>query len=151
LSLVQWGLAEFALRNGERDEAVARARRAYEARPSFDGKLRMAALLRQASKYEEMRKLAEELLAQVPAYRKEEIRGVLLQVLGPTALEPEQPSTVDSSSDDLSDLGGPDLQLAPPDDKGAGMAAGRLNSAGDTKRLQLRDPSQKLQLNLSGK
>jgi tetratricopeptide (TPR) repeat protein len=157
LSLVQWGLAEFALRKGERDEAIARAKRAMEARPSFDGKLRYAALLRQASKYEEMRQLAEQLLTQVPAYRKDEIRSVLLQVLGPTALEPEeqpaadQPTTVDPGADDLSDLAGPDLQLGRSEDKAGGPAAGRLNSAGDTKRLQLRDPSQKLQLNLSGK
>jgi tetratricopeptide (TPR) repeat protein/DNA-directed RNA polymerase subunit RPC12/RpoP len=151
LSLVQWGLADLALRQGEREDAIARARRALEARPSFDARLRYAALLRQASKYEEMRALAAQLLAQVPSYRKEEVRGVLLQVLGPTALEPDQPTTVDPSADDLSDLGGPNLQLESPQDKGAGTAAGRLNSPSDAPRLQLRDPTQKLQLDLSGK
>ena len=61
---------------------------------------------------------------------------VLLQVLGPTALEPEeqptadQPTTVDPSADDLSDLAGSDVQLGRPEDKAGGAAAGRLNSAG---------------------
>lgn len=151
LSLVQWGLAEYALRQGERDEAVARARRAYEARPSFDSKLRFAALLRQASKYDEMRALATQLIEQIPAYRKEEVRGVIRNVLGPTAFEPEEPKTVDPGADDLSDLGGPDLQLGQPSDKGPAGSSPGLNSRGDTPRLQLRDPSQKLQLNLSGK
>jgi hypothetical protein len=153
LSLVQWGLADYALRHGERADGIARARAAYEARPSFDAKLRYAALLRQASKYDEMRALAAQLVQAVPAYRKDDVREVVKQVLGPTALEPEEPTTVDPSADDLSDLGGPNLKLELPKDtdKPTGGAAPGLNSRGDTQRLQLRDPSQKLQLDLSGK
>ncbi|HEX6239582.1 MAG TPA: hypothetical protein VFZ61_01765 [Polyangiales bacterium] len=153
LSLVQWGLAEYALRHEDRLDGIARARAAYEARPSFDAKLRYAALLRQASKYDEMRALASQLVDAAPAYRKDDVREVVRQVLGPTALEPAEPSTVDPRSDDLSDLGGPNLQLEPPKDtdKTRPGAAPGLNSRGDPQRLQLRDPSQKLQLDLSGK
>jgi hypothetical protein len=100
-----------------------------------------------------MRALATELVAQAPVYRKDDVRSLIKNVLGPTALEPEPPTTEDMGADDLSDLGAPNLQLEPPSaaDKDGSGGAGGLNSRGTPPRLQLRDPSQKLQLNLSGK
>jgi hypothetical protein len=150
---VQWGLAEYALRRGDNEEALARARRALSPRPSFDGRLRYAALLRQTGKYEEMRTTAEQLLAQTPAYRRDEIRQVLGAVLGPTALEPAAPAQPDLRADDLSDLGGPKLELEPrKDEKGLGAGpSGAANSAPTAGKLRLRDPSQDLRLDLGAK
>jgi tetratricopeptide (TPR) repeat protein len=150
LSAVQWGLAEYALRRGENDEALARAQRALGPRPSFDARLRYAALLRQAGKYEEMRQTAEQLLAQTPAYRKDEIRRVLGAVLGPTAIEPAQPAQPDLRSDDLADLGGPKLDLEPPQD-GTGRGAGAAGAGSGAGKLRLRDPNQGLRLDLGAK
>jgi tetratricopeptide (TPR) repeat protein len=146
LAGVQWGFAEYALRQGDRDEAMARAGRALSPRPSFDARIRYAVLLRQAGKFEEMRQVAEQLLAQTPAYRKDDIREVLGAVLGPTALEPAAPAQPDLGADDLADLGGPKLELERP--AGAGSAA---SSASGAAKLRLRDPSQGLQLDLGAK
>ena len=88
---------------------AARARRAYTLRPSFDAKLRLAALLRAASQHEEMRTLAAELLESAPAYRRDEVRAILSSLLGAGALASDQPTSVDMAADDLSDLAGKDL------------------------------------------
>ena len=87
LSLVQWALAELALRGGDRDQALATARRAVEARPSFDARLRMGMLLRQAARFDELRSVAAELLKMAPAYRSTEVREMIGSVLGPAALD----------------------------------------------------------------
>ncbi len=144
LSLVQWARADLLLRQGQRDEALARARKAYEARPSFDAGLRFAALLRQAAKYEEMRKLAAQLVERTPSYRRDDIRAVLTSLLGPTALESE-PGPVDTSADDLSDLGSSDLKLDLPDPS-VGAAAKQEGS-----QLRLGQPDRKLRLDLGTK
>jgi tetratricopeptide (TPR) repeat protein len=153
LSAVQWGFAEYFVRRGENEEALERAQRAFAVHPSFDAKLRYAALLRQAGKYEEMRKLAELLLAHVPSYRKEDIRQVLSAVLGPTALEPSAPATPDLRADDLSDLGGPKLELKLPGD-GKPLGAARSDDGSSSEaaaKLRLRDSRQGLRLDLGAK
>jgi len=159
LSLVQWGLAEYALRQGDRATALAKAEQAVKHRPSFDAKVRYGVLLRQAGRFEEMRKVAHELVDLTPAYRKDEVRELLTTVLGPTALDAIEP---DPSADDLADLGGPDHdlklgadspllnpsepQLAPPE----GAAGGHepVLMLGDQKKLKLGGDENKLQLNL---
>jgi tetratricopeptide (TPR) repeat protein len=158
LSLIQWGFAELTLREGDRDGALARAKRAYDKRPSFDSRLRYAVLLRQASRYEQMRKLAHELVDGAPDYRKSELKELLVSVLGPTALDAIEP---DPSADDLSDLGGPDLRLDLGGDTladpsaprgltlGAGADADPLILSGDESKLRLRGPDQNLKLDLS--
>jgi tetratricopeptide (TPR) repeat protein len=152
LSLVQWAMADLQLRQGRRDEAIARARKAHAARPSFDGTLRFAALLRQAGKYDEMRTLAEQLVTRTPAYRKDEIRTVLAAVLGPTALTSEQPSEVDTTAEDLSDLDAPKLKLDLQEPQAAGAAgADGLNSNASPSRLRLGQPDHKLHLDLGTK
>jgi tetratricopeptide (TPR) repeat protein len=142
LSLVQWGMAEYFMRRGEREEALERARRAYTARPAFDAKLRYAALLRQAAQYDEMRKLAAELLASVPDYRREELRELLTSLLGPTAFASDQPAAGDTAADDLSGQGGTDLKLdAPPD----------LSQGQNAPKLRLQEPGgNKYKLRLGG-
>jgi tetratricopeptide (TPR) repeat protein len=159
LSLVQWGLAEYLLRSGEREDALERAERAHRHRPSFDAKVRYGVLLHQAGRYDEMRKLAHELVNLAPEYRKQEVRELVIELLGPTALDPVEP---DPSADDLADLGGPALDLklgsdskllgsaptppaAPPT---VGNGGEPVLMLGDPKKLKLGDESTRLKLKL---
>ncbi len=157
LSLVQWGKAEFLLRSGDRSGALERAKDALDHRPSFDAKVRYAVILRQAGRYEEMRHMAHGLVKQVPQYRKDEVREMVVALLGPTALDPVE---LDPSAEDLADLGGPDLDLkleanskmlnapesAPvPGDAQSGEP---LLMLGDPKKLRLGGESSRLKLNL---
>jgi Flp pilus assembly protein TadD len=161
LSLVQWGLAEYALRSGDRATALTKAEQALQRRPSFDAKVRYGVLLRQAGRFEEMRVVAHELVKLAPAYRTDEVRELLISVLGPTALDPVEP---DVSADDLADLGGPSLDLklgagskllGSPEPSAepalADPAAAPNDPAlmlGDPKKLKLGGSEQRLRLNL---
>jgi tetratricopeptide (TPR) repeat protein len=157
LSLVQWAYAEYFMRLGDREAALARGERAFESHPSFDAKLRYAVLLRQAGRYEPMRKLAHEIVDGSPAYRKSELKELIGAVLGPTALDPVVP---DPSADDLSDLGGENLDLklgskqlegpnaASSAAPGAEDPAGPLILGADPSKLRLRGGSEKLKLEL---
>ena len=141
LTLVQWGMAEYFMRRGEREEALQRARRAYTLRPSFDAKLRYAALLRQAAQYDEMRTLAAELLAGVPAYRRDELRELLTSLLGPSAFTSDTPSSADATTGDLSGLGGSDLKLDAP-------SVPDLSQGQNAPKLRLREPGGDFKLRL---
>jgi len=160
LSLIQWGFAELAMREGDRDGGLARGKQALNTRGSFDGRLRYAVLLRQASKYEEMRVQAHALIDAAPAYRKQEVRELIGAVLGPTALDPLEP---DPSADDLSDLGGPDLslklgqgsKLLGADPQGTDLKLGEPGAGsdplillGEPSKLRLQGSSDKLELKL---
>lgn len=157
LSLVQWAYAEYFMRLGDREGALLRGERAFESHPSFDAKLRYAVLLRQAGRYEPMRKLAHEIVAGSPSYRKSELKELINAVLGPTALDSVEP---DPSADDLSDLGGEKLDLKlgsklPAPSPGAEEAApsaadpaGPLILGADPSKLRLRSESEKLKLEL---
>jgi tetratricopeptide (TPR) repeat protein len=155
LSLVQWALAEKHLREGDREGALARAERALGSRPSFDAKLRHAVILRQAGKYDEMRKVAHELVAMGPDYRKGELAQLVKSALGPTALDElegeeagDEPAA--GATAQLPDL---NLQLDKPSllgdpREGAARPGGGQGGAGDPLIL-LGDPS-KLRLRGSG-
>ena len=144
LSLVQWGRAELALRDGDGQQALVLAERAVSARPSFDARLRMGMLLRQLGKRDALRQAADELLQMVPDDRKAEVRSLLASVLGPAALGDAEPADAgdipaaaggpDSGPDGALERGdGPD-PVPEPERKGA--------------KLRLGDPSQRLQLKL---
>lgn len=110
LTLVQWALAELRLRDGDRDGALVLARRALDKRPSFDARVRMGVLLRQAARFDELRAQAQQVLAMSPPYRQSEVRELIGKVLGPAALDAD---ARDPEADpDL--MPTPDLQLAPP-------------------------------------
>jgi tetratricopeptide (TPR) repeat protein len=153
LALVQWALADYWLRNNDRERSLATAERALARRPSFDAQLRMGVLLRQAGRYDEMRKVAQQLLARSPEYRKTELRELLMAALGPTALETvdEEPAPEVEGSDDLPnlklDLGGDSKLLGGADDSRTpdlGSASGESNGP----KLRLRDTPDQLQLKL---
>lgn len=116
LSLVKWMQAELLLRTGARAEGVALAQEAVAQRPSFDNRLRLAMLLHQLSRYDDLRRVASELVAMAPEYRKGEVRDLLRGTLGPTALEDvdaePDASEVEGAADDGGlELGEPTLEV----------------------------------------
>ncbi len=160
LSLIQWGFAEYYMRKGDRESALARGQAALAKRPSFDGRLRFAVLLRQAGKYDEMREQARTMLASAPEYRKQEVKELIGAVLGPTALDEVD---ADPTTDDLSDVGAADTGEQTDDSKldalgspavGAGLKLGAppgadpLILSDEPPKLRLRGSSEKLELKL---
>jgi tetratricopeptide (TPR) repeat protein len=87
LSMIAWAQAEQLFRGGDRDQALEVARRALAARPSFDARLRMGVLLRQAVRFDELRALTAELLKMTPAYRQSDVKEMVQQAFGPAALD----------------------------------------------------------------
>jgi tetratricopeptide (TPR) repeat protein len=87
LSMIAWAQAEQLFRSGDRDQALEVARRALAARPSFDARLRMGVLLRQATRFDELRALTAELLKMTPAYRQSDVKEMIQQAFGPAALD----------------------------------------------------------------
>jgi tetratricopeptide (TPR) repeat protein len=128
LSMVQWAQAEQYFRSGERDQALAVARRALAARPSFDARLRLGVLLRQAARFDELRALTEEVLKLTPAYRQSEVREMVSNAFGPAALDPDAKDVLDEPAD----------LAAPP------ASAPTLEEP----KFRLRGNDQKLKLNL---
>jgi len=143
LTLVQWAMAEYYMREGDREQALLRARRAFALRPSFDARLRLALLLRQAAQYDEMRTLAADLVNSAPAYRRGEVRALATSLLGASAFDEGEPTRTDTLADDLSGLGASDLNLAAPGDPD-------LRQGQKAPKLRLRDPSGHLKLHLGG-
>lgn len=146
LSLVQWAQAELALQTGEEERALTIARRALSARPSFDARLRMGVLLRQAGRYDELRKEGERLVAMAPDYRKSEVRELLQRALGPAALD-------GAASDGTGDAEANDSQLdlrAGSSAAGAPLEPPTLGSreAEPEPKLHLRDQNDHLRLKL---
>ena len=159
LSSPAWRLLDIEARSGASPEVLERARALRDQRPSFEARLHYALLLRQGSKYDEMRKAAHELYDFVPPDRKNEVRELLLSALGPTALDAAEP---DMDAQDLAGLGvpTPDLKLSPGGllaepspgqlklDGPKGEAGDPLILLGDPSKLRLRGSSDKLQLKL---
>jgi tetratricopeptide (TPR) repeat protein len=148
LSLVQWALAELQLRGGDRDQALTTARRAVQARPSFDAKLRMGVLLRQAARYDELRELAAELLKMAPAYRQAEVREMIGTVLGPAALDADaRDPEAETEPSRAPNLGGDEPQLDPALEP---LGATTLPQPGSERepKLRLRGSGDNLQLKL---
>lgn len=151
LTLVDWALAELWLRTGEREQAIRIATRALASRPSFDARLRMGVLLRQAGRYDELRKQAQALLAMAPSYRASEVRELIRAALGPAALDEaaplEEAEEADGAAPLLPDLPEPKLELGQPQSGAAGGPALRDPSApADGPKLRLRDDREQLRL-----
>jgi tetratricopeptide (TPR) repeat protein len=155
LSLVSWAQAEYWLRAGEREQALALARRALDARPSFDARLRMGVLLRQAGRYDELRSEAQALLAMSPPYRANEVRELIKTVLGPAALD-----AAAASDDDNAALPPPEAPKLEPgsdmtkklldldEEPARGPSLRDPDESGSDTKLRLRDNTDRLQLQL---
>jgi tetratricopeptide (TPR) repeat protein len=155
LSMVHWAIAEARLREGDREGALEHAERAAGSQPSFDSRLRYAVILREAGKYDEMRKLAHDIVAMSPAYKKAEITELVKRVLGPTALDEvdgEGEPAAPAERPNVAQLPDLNLELEKPSLLGeAGKGAPQLGQKGaeGDPLILLGDPS-KLRLRGSG-
>jgi hypothetical protein len=104
----------------------------------------MGVLLRQAGRYEEMRKVARELVGRAPDYRRSELRDLLRTALGPTAFDEDSDEGSTGSADDDADL---DLKLKGSgpslvDPSRPGTALGAPGAASGGPKLRLGDDDQ---------
>jgi tetratricopeptide (TPR) repeat protein len=124
--------AELYAVTGDVDQAVAKAQLAVRLRPSTpETHLVLARVYRRASRFDEMRVEAHKVLDIAAPADKERIRQLLLQMLGPTALE--EPTSPEPSADDsalkLSPQSGTGLQLGASEPKlhlGGSSGEGKL-------------------------
>jgi tetratricopeptide (TPR) repeat protein len=79
--------AQYHMAAGELDQAIARAERAVELRPGNPQVLVMLArIYREAGRYDQMRQTAQRALSAASSAQREQVRQLIGQVLGPTAL-----------------------------------------------------------------
>jgi len=159
--------ANYHLATHDPERAAAKALEAVELRPlEWQRRLQAARVLREAGRYDDMRRQARAALEQVPASQKESIRQLIEQTLGPTALE--EPLDEAMAADDLAipeigdglELGGDSMLLG---EGGGGAGAGKkgpgllgddadlgggspLLKLGDPSTLKLREPGTELRL-----
>ncbi len=151
--------AEYHLRVGDPEAAVEQVQRALRKRPR-DWQVRLAAarVYRAASRFDDMRRAAQEAIELVPETQRDVMREQIEQMLGPSAFD--EPSEEDGEDWEDSDLAG-DLDLG----GGAGASGssgpslldeelgsdlgGPALQLGDPSKLRLRDPDTKLRLDLS--
>ncbi|MFK7987136.1 MAG: tetratricopeptide repeat protein, partial [Sandaracinaceae bacterium] len=142
---------------GDLERAVERAEAAVEANPDLQTRLMAARIYRQAAQYDRMRREARAVLAQTPSQREPEIRNLIRQMLGPTALEdPDEEIELDDEAlaegeaDEGLGLGDPSsLQLDSPS-LGAGGDDGPSLLGGGDDDLQLGGGGGGLQLGGGG-
>lgn len=81
--------ASYYVVTGDVDRAIEHARESIARNPAdVQAHLLAARIYRQASRYELMRREAHEVMDRTPPARRAEMRNVIHQLLGPTALEP---------------------------------------------------------------
>lgn len=81
--------ASYYVVNGDTDRAIQHARESIARNPSdVQAHLLAARIYRQAGRYDLMRREAHEVIERTPPGRRAEMRGVIQQLLGATALEP---------------------------------------------------------------
>ncbi|MDB4972831.1 MAG: hypothetical protein JWN48_1172 [Myxococcaceae bacterium] len=144
LAVIQWARAELRIRQDDRDGALALARRALAARPSFDSHIRMGVLLRQLTRFDELRTEAKQLLAMAPAYRQSEVRELINAVLGPAALDADarDPEAEAAAADLAPPPPAADPATQPPSPREPGVTGRpepsfRLRGANDDLQLKL--------------
>lgn len=160
--------AQYYLAEGDVDQAVARAQEAVKKRPhDWQTRLQAARIFLAANRYDDMRRQARAILAMVPDARKEQMRGLIQQVLGPTAFAKpadevlagsggsgSTPDTLPSPGQLQLDKGSTLLGSGSSDKKGpstvdlGGNGSGPLLLGGDASKLKLRAPGEKLHLDL---
>ena len=99
---------------GDLDRAVERAQRAVERNPDIQTRLMAARIYRQAARYGMMRREAHAVLERVPSTREPEMRQLIRQMLGPTALDPVDEEEVALGDEEAGTSDG-ELGLGEPD------------------------------------
>lgn len=91
--------AHYYSSTGRLDLAIDKARQSVRSRPGdLQARLFLATLLRRDGQYDEMRRIAREVIKDIPDSQREEMKQLVERVLGPTALE----SPIEDESDELS-------------------------------------------------
>jgi tetratricopeptide (TPR) repeat protein len=91
--------AHYYRSTGRLDLAIDKARQSVRSRPGdLQARLFLATLLRQNGQYDEMRRIAREVIGDIPDPQKKEMKQFIERALGPTALE----SPIDDESDKTS-------------------------------------------------
>jgi Flp pilus assembly protein TadD len=147
--------AQYHMAAGELDQAIARAERAVELRPKNPQVLVMLGrIYREAGRYDEMRSMAQKALAVSSSAQREQVRQLIAQLLGPTALLDSTggggvPAPGAADPDHLELSKGSNL-LAPGASDGPSLldGAGDLKAGDDATKLRLGGGSGKLKLNL---
>ena len=111
--------AQYYVSTGEMDRAVQRVEQAVAANGDIQTRLMAARIYRAAARYDRMRREAHAIMDMVSSSRAQEMRALLQQLLGPTALEPIEDDDTPIGDDDWDDeelgLGDPDsLSLDSP-------------------------------------
>ncbi len=135
LAAVALSWAEFYASTGELAQAIAKGEQGVRLRPNNpETHLVLARVYRSASRFDDMRAQARKVLELASAADKERIKTLLLQVLGPTALE--QPS----GDSDALHLPSPQAGAVEPPSGGSGLQLGepRLRLGGDSDKLKLK-------------
>lgn len=102
--------ANYFYQAGDQDQAFRKAREAVERNPNnWETRFQAARLFRMVGRYEEMRRQAHAILELVQADQTEVVRQRILELLGPTALEPVDEDLLaeyDDEDVELDDFGG---------------------------------------------
>lgn len=131
--------ASYYVATGDVDSAIQHARESIDRNPAdVQAHLLAARIYRQAARYDLMRREAHEVMDRTPPARRTEMREVIRQLLGPTALEPveDEVATDDEALDDeeLDELGEDEpgsLTLDSPLLGGTGGGSGLSLGGGD--------------------
>lgn len=95
--------AQYYVSTGEMDRAVQRVEQAVAANGDIQTRLMAARIYRAAARYDRMRREAHAILDMVEASRAAEMRQILQQLLGPTALEPIDDEPLAAGDEDWDD------------------------------------------------
>jgi hypothetical protein len=130
--------AEWYAGRGDLAMATQRAESAVRARPkSPETRLVLARIYRAASRFDDMRAQARAIFEAMPAGAKERTRSLLLNVLGPTALE--APTTPTDATAPTTAGGSPSLSTPTDLQLGAGEPKLRLGAGSGKLKLNLSD------------
>ncbi len=150
--------AQFHASAGQLEPALSYAERAVKARPlDPQGRLLLAGLYRQASRYDEMRREARAVMDRTPVALQSRMRELIGRLLGPTALEVDSESEgaeANRGGDDAQQrleldapgaaTGSPRLRLGDTDPSAPG--AGALKAPDGAPTLRLKEPGTGLTL-----
>jgi tetratricopeptide (TPR) repeat protein len=118
--------ATFYAATGELERAVEYARRSVEANAGdLQARLMAARIYRQAAEYDDMRREARAVLEATPASRRERMRELILELLGPTALEDEDDEELSDEELEAAGDGTGELRLS----LGSGLLEGEDDEA----------------------
>lgn len=99
---------------GDLDRAITYASDSVERNPGdLQARLMAARIYRQAGRYELMRREAREVIARTPPARQAEMRLLIRQILGPTALEDDEEEELEEEEEELAEAEDEEIEAEP--------------------------------------